>query len=477
MKRKFLPSLGNFYPLPWYSGGGLGWGSCTNGFSIACSIGLCFIFISGICQRCPAQSFPSTQPAPPTSRQAAPMSEDELPDDVLHGDIYAVAVLDFAVADKTAWSNAATVIMGGAPTTRPLAPNAQLPMGLEQALGPILRTGADRLVMGVLVKNNDAQIALHFPPDADQTAGRNWLSNVGTHGRIEREGQWLLVMSPNGRNAPVNPQADMVRAALNCWTDDAGLKIVYFPSEAYNRSVASAGPPAPIQRMIELFEKCQYLFVGGRLGAHPQLEIRWAAQDEGGADAVIKQFQTSRDEIKREGPSMGIPAIFSPVLALINPVREGNIVRVSLDQMHLATMFTTVVIAAAASRNQTSGGVEQVTLTPVAPDWTATDPATDSATAQMRLILVAIAEYDREHQALPNSLDDLVTGRLVPGPEFFHDPRTGQDNGFVYVKPAGASRLSDISNPAAPILYEIKNGQPDHTGLVGYANGVVGMGK
>src|SRR5580658_7097742 len=75
--------------------------------------------------RCTAQTLPATQPAPPTSRGAAPLSEDELPDDVLHGDIYAVAVLDFAVADKTAWSNAVTVIMGGAPTTRPLASNAQ----------------------------------------------------------------------------------------------------------------------------------------------------------------------------------------------------------------------------------------------------------------------------------------------------------------------------------------------------------------
>jgi hypothetical protein len=432
---------------------------------------------AGFQGRCAAQTLPATQPAPPTSRQAAPMSQDELPDDVLHGDIYAVAVLDFAVADKTAWSNAATVIMGGAPTTRPLGPNAQLPMGLEQSLGPILRTGADRIVMGVLIKNNNAQIGLHFPPDTDQIAGKNWLRNTGIRGRVVSEGQWLMLVSPAEQNAPLNPQADMARAALNCWTDDAGLKIVYFPSAAYSRSVSSGGAPAPIQRMIELFEKCQYLFVGGRLGAHPQLEVRWAAQDESGADAVIKQFQTSRDEIKGEGPSMGIPTIFSPVLALINPVQEGNIDRISLDQKQLSTMFTTVVIAAAASRNQTNGAVDPVTQTPVAADWAATDPATDSATAQMRLILGAIAEYDREHQALPNSLDDLVMGRLVPGPEVFHDPRTGQDNGFVYVKPAGVSRLSDISNAAAPILYEIKDGQPDHGGLVGYANGVVGMGR
>ncbi len=445
--------------------------------AVILAIFVCGALPAGFEGRCAAQTLPATQPAPPTLRGAAPMSEDELPDDVLHGDIYAVAVLDFAIADKTAWSNAATVIMGGAPTTRPLATNAQLPMGLEQALGPIFRTGADRLAMGVLVKNNNPEIALHFPPNADQIAGENWLRNTGIRGRVVSKGQWLMLVFPAVQNAPINPQADMIRAALNCWSEDAGLKIVYFPSDAYNRATSSGGAPAPIRKMIELFEKSRYLFVGGRLGAHPALEIRWAAQDESGADAVIKQFQSSRDEIKRDGASMGIPTVFSPVLALINPVREGNVDRLSLDQKQLATMFTTVVIAAAASRNQQNGGVEPVTQTPVAADWTATDPATDSATVQMRLILSAIGEYDREHQALPNSLDDLVTDKLVPGAEVFHDPRSGQDNGFVYVKPTGASRLSDISNPVAPILYEVKNGQPDHGGLVGYANGVVGMGK
>jgi hypothetical protein len=411
------------------------------------------------------------------SPQAAPVSQDQLPDEVLHGDLYAVSVLDFAAADKTDWANAATVIMGGAPTTRPLGPGAQLPMGLEQSLGPIFRTGADRIALGVLLKDNYPQVALHFPPNVDQTAGNNWLRNIGLHGKLVHKDQWLMLVSPAAQSDPLNPQADMARAALNCWREDAGLKIVYFPSDAYNRAATTGGAPAPIQAMIEQFEKSQYLFIGACLGAHPQLEIRWAAQDENGADAVIKQFQASSEEIKRQGSSMGLPPFFSPVLAQLNPVRDGNVARISLDQRQLATMFTTVVIATAASRNQQNGALDPVTQTPVAADWKATDPGADSAAAQMRLILAAIAEYDHEHQVLPNSLDDLVSDKLVPGAEILHDPRTAQDRGFVYVKPAGATKLSDISNPAAPILYEIKDGRPNHNGLVGYANGVVEMPK
>jgi len=140
----------------------------------------------------------------------------------------------------------------------------------------------------------------------------------------------------------------------------------------------------------------------------------------------------------------------------------------------LANVFA-AVLAASMSGGGGQGG--QAAQTPVAADWAPTDPGVDAASAQMRLILSAIAEYDQQNHALPATLDDLTKARLLPGPEIFHNPRTGKDNGFVYAKPA-AARLADIANPEkTAILFEEKNGNADETGLVGYANGKVAMGK
>jgi len=214
------------------------------------------------------------------------------------------------------------------------------------------------------------------------------------------------------------------------------------------------------------------------VGSHPQLEIRWAAADETGADAIIKQFQTSLSELKQNSRAMGLPPFFAVVFQQFNPVREGSTVRVSLNQRQLATMFTQVLIASAVNNNNQPGGQENVIQSPVAADWTPTDAATDAAAAQMRLILQAIKAYDREHQSLPKSLDDLIGDKLLPGPEIFHDPRTGKDNGFDYVKPDGVSKLSDIASPqTAALLFEDKDGKADPSGLIGHADGSVGNGK
>jgi len=147
---------------------------------------------------------------------------------------------------------------------------------------------------------------------------------------------------------------------------------------------------------------------------------------------------------------------------------------VSLGEKDLANIFAAVLVASSAGGGGQAG---QAVQTPVAADWVPTDPGVDAASAQMRLILSAIAEYDRQNHALPATLDDLAKASLVPGPEIFHNPRTGKDNGFIYVKPA-AARLADIPNPAkTAILFEEKNGKADDAGLAGYANGKVAMGK
>lgn len=106
-----------------------------------------------------------------------------------------------------------------------------------------------------------------------------------------------------------------------------------------------------------------------------------------------------------------------------------------------------------------------------------TDNVTSEAAAShMRLILMNIATYDQEQKALPKTLEDLVAAKITPdgGVYVFRDPRTGKTPGFVCVKPPEATRLAEVKSPAdTPLLYELKDGQPDRTGLIGYADGHV----
>jgi hypothetical protein len=108
------------------------------------------------------------------------------------------------------------------------------------------------------------------------------------------------------------------------------------------------------------------------------------------------------------------------------------------------------------------------------PPWSPIDPATDAAAARMRLIVYAVREYDAKTQALPAQMQDLVSADLVPDPDVFFDPRTGKDDGFMYKKPDGATKLADLANPGqTAILYEQIDGKPDSAGLIGYADGSV----
>ena len=171
--------------------------------------------------------------------------------------------------------------------------------------------------------------------------------------------------------------------------------------------------------------------------------MRWVAPDADGADAVIKEFAATLQRLKEPGNGTGIPIPIVTALAQFQPVREENVVRLSFGQKELSSIFTAVI--AASMNNSQNGGQQNAVQTPVAADWAPTDPAIDSASAQMRLILAAIIEYDREHQSLPASLADLVSDKFVPGAEIFHDPRTGKDDGFFYVKPDGVTKLADLA--------------------------------
>jgi hypothetical protein len=415
------------------------------------------------------------------TQPAAIPTADQLPDSVLHGDLLAVVVLDLKSGDKTAWNNAMMVISGGRPATRPLGPNDHLPMGLDQSIGPFFNMGAERVCAGFAVTsgNQATTIAIRLRDGVGEDAADKWLrQNINPTPKIDHDGNWIVASdrgSAAGISAPLSPQADDVRQDLNCWGDDVPLKILFLTSGPVRKELTRGGPPPDaIAPMVALFWNAKYLFIGAKLGVDPKIQVRWVAPDDDGADAVIKAFAEARVKLKQPNNGTGIPLAFVQVLDQIQPVRQENVAQVSLGEKDLANVFAAVL---AASMSGGGGQGQQPAQTPVAADWAPTDPAIDAASAQMRLILSAIAEYDRQNHALPATLDDLTKARLVPDPEIFHNPRTGLDNGFIYVKPA-AARLADVPNPEkTAILFEEKNGNADKAGLVGYADGKVAMGK
>ncbi|MGD0464339.1 MAG: hypothetical protein ABSB74_17790 [Tepidisphaeraceae bacterium] len=431
------------------------------------------------CGRTAAQTEPSTAPA------AVAMTQEDLPDVALRGNLLAVAVFDFKSGDKTAWTNAWLVISGGKPTTQPVADNAPLPLGLDNALGPVFTMGAEWLVYSVSTATNSQNVTLciRLRPGVSEDAAVKWLHRtVRTVTHFDHDGPWLVVSVNsatgntlnNAAAGPLSPQADEVRRELNCWGEDVPVKVVYVSSEPVKKQLMRGGtPPAVLMPLANLYFSAKYIYFGAKLGVHPQIEARWAAPDENGADQVIKEFQTMRTALKQPNNDLNLPPAFASILDQFQPTRDGNIARLSMGQKDLSNLFASVV---SASMNGGNVPQSQVRQQPVSPDWKPIDPATDSAAAQMRLILAAIAEYDQDHQALPASLDDLLSAKLLPGAEMLRDPRSPGNKGFIYVKPA-ATKLADIpSRDKMAILFEDKAGQADDNGLKGYADGHVELG-
>ncbi|HEX4053443.1 MAG TPA: hypothetical protein VHX86_04185 [Tepidisphaeraceae bacterium] len=412
--------------------------------------------------RCIGQTQPTTAPS-------------DVPDVALHGDLLGAGDVDLVKADKTAWTNAWLVISGGKPTTWPVGPNDPLPIGLQQTLGPIFNAGVVHLVYGVSLGNSGTTITLCLllRKGASESVAVKDLRRLFGNSRFEHDGPWLVTrLGAAGATPPLSPQADFVREALKTG-GDVPVRLVYVTSEPVKRRLLKGGPPpAALTKTFDLYLSAKYIYVGMTLGAHPQIEGRWVAPDENGTDEVIKAFDGLRQKLKQPNNGMGLPPFFGQIADQFQPTREGNITHVVLGQKELTNIFATII---SASMNGGNAAQEaQVRQEPVSPDWKPLDPATDSAEAQMRLILAAIAEYDEAHQALPASLDDLLSDKLLPGPEIFHDPRSGKDKGFIYLKPA-ATKLAGIGHrDKTAILFEDKDGHADKKGLVGYADGHVG---
>ena len=166
---------------------------------------LLFILIA-IVSMLPGMLFAQTEPSATTQAVAA-MSADDLPDAVLHGDLMAVVVLDLKSGDKTAWFNAASVITGGRATTRPLGPGDSLPMGMEQAMGPIFKMGAERLVYVVSLRNGNADLSFGFrlAEGTSEEAANAWLrKNLPANPKFEHDG---AVADKAGQSTKRDPTA------------------------------------------------------------------------------------------------------------------------------------------------------------------------------------------------------------------------------------------------------------------------------
>jgi hypothetical protein len=446
-------------------------------------IARCFTLVAilgFVCGSSVAQTEPSAPPA------IVGMTQDEMPDAALPTDLLVITCFDFKTGDKTAWTNAWLTISGGKPTTQPVADSAPMPIGLDGSIGPMIAMGAERVCYTLSIENGNKTVTLcvRLRPGTSDNAALKWLRNNARNAtRFEHMGNWLVVringsngnLVSNAAASPLNPNADTLRQALNCWGDDVPVKTVLTSSANIKRQLMRNGPPpAVLQPIANLFWSAQYIYAGAKLGADPQIEARWVAPDEAGADQVIKTFDTLRTSLKQQDNELHLPPVFATILDQFHPTRDGNIASVSMDRKQLTTLFGAVIAASMNTNNRgTPAPSPQVGQQPVSADWKPIDAATDSAAAQMRLILTAISEYDQDHQSLPNSLDDLVSANLLPGAEILRDPRSNTGKSFVYVKPA-ATKLADIpARNKTAILLEDKEVQTNERGLVGYADGHV----
>ncbi len=332
--------------------------------------------------------------------------------------------------------------------------------------------------------NKIVTLCVRLRPGSSDEAALKWLRNNARNAtRFEHVGDWLVAringsngnLVSNAAAGPLNPNADALRQALNCWGDEVPVKTVLTSSANIKRQLMRNGPPpASFQPIANLFWSAQYIYAGAKLGADPKIEARWVAPDEAGADQVIKTFDNLRTSLKQPDNELHLPAAFAAILDQFQPTRDANIARVSMDRKQLSMLFASVIAASMTANNRnTPASGPQVGQQPVSPDWKPIDAATDSAMAQMRLILTAITEYDQDHQSLPNTLDDLVSANLLPGAEILRDPRSSTGKLFVYVKPA-AAKLADVpDHNKTAILIEDKEVQANERGLVGYADGHV----
>src|SRR5262249_8210886 len=84
-----------------------------------------------------------------------------------------------------------------------------------------------------------------------------------------------------------------------------------------------------------------------------------------------------------------------------------------------------------------------------------------SSMRNMQYLLLLLQDFEETHQRWPKSLAELKAD-YTEYEKLLDNPRTGDNPGFYYEPPREAT---------SPILWELKDGQVDRAGIVGYADG------
>jgi hypothetical protein len=99
---------------------------------------------------------------------------------------------------------------------------------------------------------------------------------------------------------------------------------------------------------------------------------------------------------------------------------------------------------------------------------------------QMKALIIALNGYAQDHRGeYPESLAALKDNNFVQDfDKLIVNPRTGENPGYIYVRPATTIYKLVKANRTAstPLLYESRGGRKDPRGLIGYANASVERG-
>lgn len=320
------------------------------------------------------------------------------------------------------------------------------PAGADEPQEPIvlaaLEEGADRgRAEEALVQHLPERLQEELRP---RDLGQRWLEVA--------MGQAL----PSGGDAERQAQ---LRAAMSA---DAEVHVLAFPNVSLRQLLLEAErqmPPALAQEAAA----ADWLALSVTAGEEPQVTAVVQAHDEAAAQRLqehLRTFLRRAPQLAREPqvlPAVPLPEPFS-VLATIEDdqiAREGSRVTLTLPGPQLRTIGQAALPALTAARQQAQAVASM---------------------SHMHQLAILFHQYIADHDgALPDSLDDL---KPYVGDEAFRlittNPRTGQNPGYVYEKPA--ADVDDIEDPSNTVIFrELQDGEPDPDGAAAYADGSVRM--
>lgn len=389
---------------------------------------------------------------------------EPLPDRVYGDDMNHVIVIDLTRFNFAQSAAAAKTLFGEDTEVMGLV-NPVL-SGLKAMQGPI-DAGMLRMVQGV-PRQSPGQYGPPFiytiaRPGAEKSAKDAMGKLFGNAARFEAAGAWTRVVF--GRDPATRPVAARTGPLADALAiaGDPPLTWVILPNDTTRKELGGevASLPAPLRDVLSQSLAGRYVAITITLGDAPALQTVAAMPDDASATRLEAAIAALAGN-----PQL---APFKAMLEQAKPQRDGAIVRVSLDTANLAAITKAASpMLKAASEAQAR---QQRRASQPLPE-----PAVSAAAAQMRLLLAQIKTFDEQKGRLPNDLDELLNSGLVPDSGIYEmmNPRTMEERGFIYSKPAGATRLSDIKTPATtPLLREALDGQAAPDSMTGFADGHV----